>query len=280
MVSEPSRAGPHEEAERLGVTGLLHDRVAVVTGAAAGIGRATAMLFASAGAQVVVADVNQTAAHEAEAEIKANDGIATAQRCDVTSSRDVENLIAFTERQYGGVDVVVANAGVNVYGTVETTDEVTWDHVFAVNLNGAYRTAHFAIPAMRRRGGGVFLFTASDQAVYPRGGSVAYSAGKAAIVNMVKVMAMDHGPHNIRVNCVCPGPTRTAMAAMSLQRFGVREEEIGVTVPYQQRLAEPLEVAKVHLFLASDLASFVSGVALVVDGAHSAGAFTLEAEPA
>jgi NAD(P)-dependent dehydrogenase (short-subunit alcohol dehydrogenase family) len=201
-------------------------------------------------------------------------GEALAGACDVTSFAGVAALMAFAETAYGGVDIVVANAGINVYGDVDTTDEATWDRLYAVNVKGVYNTAHHGIPALKRRGGGAFLATASDQALLPRAGSIAYSSAKAAVITMVKVMAVDHGPDNIRVNCVCPGPTRTAMAALSMEKFGVSEADVGVNVPLQQRFAEPAEVARALLFLASDLASFVSGVALLVDGAHGAGIFT------
>jgi NAD(P)-dependent dehydrogenase (short-subunit alcohol dehydrogenase family) len=256
---------------------LLSGKVALVTGAGMGIGRATAEAFAAAGARVVVSDLDVAAAEVVRRGIESASGTAIACACDVTSAADVARVVARTEREYGGVDIVVANAGINVYGTVDTTDEATWDRIYAVNVKGVYNAAHHGIPALKRRGGGAFLATASDQALLPRAGSVAYSSGKAAVITMVKVMALDHGPDNIRVNCVCPGPTRTAMAAQSMERFGVTEADVGVNVPLQQRFAEPEEVASVLLFLASDMAAFVTGEAILVDGGHAAGVFTATA---
>jgi NAD(P)-dependent dehydrogenase (short-subunit alcohol dehydrogenase family) len=182
-------------------------------------------------------------------------------------------LIAAAVEHFGRLDILVSNAAVGSSGTVEDLDGESWDHVFAVNVKGTFHCARYAIPHLRAAGGGVILITSSTSARHPLPGSLAYTAGKAALLAMARVMALDHGAEGIRVNCVCPGPTRTPMLERTLETLGGHIGGFSSTVPLGGRPARAVEVAEAMLFLASDQASFISGQELSVDGGQSAGAF-------
>lgn len=259
----------------------LANKVAVVTGAASGIGQATAEIFAEDGASVTVADVNVEAAERVVAGIIQRSGRAIAVRTDVSKAGDAQAMVAATVEAFGGLDILVSNAGAMLLGTAVSTSEEDWDRIFAVNVRGGFLCSKYAIPEMRKRGGGAILFTASTGGLEGFNGQLAYCASKAAIVSMVQTMALDHAQHNIRVNCVCPGPVRTPMSAATLQKMGpgvmaALDQRLKQFIPYQARLAEPREIAAALLFLASDEASFITGHALVVDGAQTAGRFVPE----
>jgi NAD(P)-dependent dehydrogenase (short-subunit alcohol dehydrogenase family) len=252
---------------------LLEGRRTLITGAATGIGRAIAERFAEEGASLIVADLDSERVETVAEELRSAGHRAKAVATDVSVEAQAASASAAAVEEYGGLDVLVSNAGVGVYGDALGTDVATWDRAFAVNVKGGFLCARAAIPAIRDSGGGVILFTASEHGISPTPGTVAYSAGKAAVVNMTRAMALDHGRDGIRVNCVCPGGTRTEQAMRTMERFGLSEDAHGRTVPYGARLAEPVEIANAFVFLASDLAGFVSGQAVVVDGGHSAGYF-------
>lgn len=254
----------------------LEDKVAIVSGAGSGIGAATAARFAEEGAAVLVADLDEDAAAETAAEIEGSGGRAAPRRTDVSRASDAEAMVEAAVETFGGLDVLVNNAGIERNGSVVSMSEEDWDAVFAVNLKGGFLCSKYAIPRIRERGGGSVLFTSSVGGLWGSTGAAAYSAAKAAVVNLTQTMALDHAHHGIRVNCVCPGGTRTPLATSLVEELGLMEafqERLKQLVPYEGRLAEPREIADTFVFLASDEASFVTGEAVVVDGGQHAGLF-------
>ncbi len=254
----------------------LKDKVAIVTGGAAGIGQASAILFAEEGARVVVADVDQAQGDQTVAQIKINGGDAVFVRCDVSSEDDARGLSEETLAAFGRIDILVNNAAVFVLKGLEATVE-DWQRSLSVNVVGASLVSRYASEAMKRNDGGsgrgaiVNLGSISSFAAQPQ--FVAYSATKAAIVQMTRNMAMDLAEFNIRVNCVCPGTIITSATERHRKQLGITLEEfIAETGPLHllNRVGHPREVACAILFLASDEASFITGAHLMVDGGYTA----------
>ncbi|MEZ5170010.1 MAG: SDR family oxidoreductase [Acidimicrobiia bacterium] len=259
----------------------LAGRSALVTGAGSGIGAATARRFAEEGASVTVADVDGEAAFATVDEIVSGGGAAVACTGDVSVADDAVVMVDAAVEAHGGLHVLVNNAGVERTGSVVAMPEEDWDLVFDVNVKGGFLCSKAAIPAIRESGGGSILFTASVGGLWGCTGQAAYSAAKAAVVNMTQSLALDHSGHGIRVNCVCPGGTRTPMATATIEMLGPEvvemfEEKIKAIVPFEGRLAEPREIADAFVYLASDEASFITGHALVVDGGQHAGMYIPE----
>ena len=247
-------------------------KVAVVTGAASGFGEAIARRFASEGASVVVADVNEPDGKRVVASIEGEGGKVLFVRCDVSRADDVRSLIDGSVDQFGGVDVLVNNAGFS-HRAMPMWDlpEEEFDRVFATNTKGVYLGVKYAVPVLRARGGGVIVNTASIGAVAPRPGVTAYNATKGAVVTMTRGLAVELAPFKIRVNAVNPVAAETGFVrgAMGVDTFpdGVRKSLIA-GIPLG-RLTEPGDVAAAVLFLASDEAEFLTGVCLDVDGGRS-----------
>ncbi len=257
----------------------LEGKVAIVTGSGSGIGAATAARFAEEGAAVLVADVDEEAAARTVADVEGAGGRVVPQRTDVSQAADAEAMVAAAIDAFGGLDVLVNNAGIERNGSVVSMAEEDWDAVFDVNLKGGFLCSKYAIPRIRERGGGSVLFTASVGGLWGSTNAAAYSAAKAAVVNLTQTMALDHARHGIRVNCVCPGGTRTPLATALVEELGLMEafeERLRHLVPFEGRLAEPREIADAFVFLASDEASFVTGESIVVDGGQHAGLFIPE----
>ncbi len=248
-------------------------KVAIVTGAGSGIGRATAMLLASEGARVTVADINEKHARKVVDEITSAGGEARAQVVDVAEADAIEAMVADTVAAFGGLDVLHNNAAALDQNRndqdVVTMDLATWDRVLAVNLTGPMLGCRFAIPAMLERGGGAIVNTASAAAFYGSG-STAYNTTKAAIVSLTQCVATEYGHRGIRCNAVAPGVVvdRAAQEALG----GPMSERLA---PYTTshligRLGYPEEIAAAVAYLASDDAKFVTGETLRVDGGFTA----------
>lgn len=250
----------------------LHGKVAIVTGGASGIGRATALLFAHEGASVIVADMNESGAHVARA-ISESGGSAAFERADVSLAADCRRLVEHARSQFGGLHILFNNAGIVRRATVVELDEADWDRVLAVNTKAVYLLSKFAIPLMEASGGGAIVNTASGWGLAGGPRAAAYCASKGAVVLLTKAMAIDHAPQKIRVNCICPGDTDTAMLRHEAAQLGVPADAFLAEAAHRplRRVGTPEEIAQAVLFLASDDASFITGTALVVDGGGLAG---------
>jgi NAD(P)-dependent dehydrogenase (short-subunit alcohol dehydrogenase family) len=254
--------------------GPLEGKVALVTGAGSGIGRATAIGLASAGASVVVNDLAPGGLDEAVAEIEAVGGKAAVARGDVRARDDVAAVIELARASFGGLDVVVANAAVSLYEEFELQSEETIDLVLDTDLKGALLTAQLALPELRRRGGGSIVFLSSVQAYVTLPGCVPYAAAKAGLVAAARALAPEVGAYGIRVNAVSPGTIDTPMLHRDLSGMN-REEATAFLRRVEQanalgRLGRPAEIADTIVFLASDAASYVTGTSIVVDGGYLA----------
>ena len=247
--------------------GRLQGKVAVVTGAGSGIGRAAAVLFAAEGARVVCADVSGR-----EDETAAGIGAAAlAVRADVSRSDDVVRMIGAAESEWGGLDVLFNNAGFGgpIVPLAEQTEE-NFDNVLAVNLKGVFLGMKYGIAAMLRSGGGSVINTASAAGLVGWKGHSAYSAAKGGVVQMTKSAALDYAEAGVRVNAICPGMTWTGLVAASATH-PVPPPDARVPPQPMARWGLPDELAAAALFLASDESSFITGAAIPVDGGYVAG---------
>ena len=245
--------------------GRLDGKVALITGAASGIGRASALLFAKEGARVAVVDRALPGAQETVAIIKKAKGEAIAIEADVSRTADVETMVKKTVNTYGRLDILFNNAGISFRTLAFTADlsEEDWDAVLDTNLKSVFLASRLAIPIMIKQGGGVIVNTSSTNGL--GGGPLVspYCASKAGMILLSKTMAAEYAKQKIRVNCICPGMINTPMMAPNLPALQMD------FIP-QGRAGEPEEIAQAALFLASDDASYVTGVFLSVDGGWSA----------
>jgi len=251
----------------------LEGRVALITGGASGIGRATALLFAQEGATVAVVDRDGTGALAVAHEIGEEGGKAVAVRCDVSQAIDCRRAVDEAVSAFGGLDILFNNAGIIRRASVLDLTEEEWDRAMAVNVKSIYLMSKYAIPIMARSGGGVIVNTGSGWGLVGGRNAVSYCASKGAVVNMTRAMALDHAAQNIRVNCVCPGDTDTGMLRSEAQQLGATAESFLVEAANRPlgRIGRPEDIAQAVLYLASDASSFVTGTTLVVDGGGLAG---------
>ena len=253
--------------------GRVDGRTAVVTGAASGIGRATAMLLAAEGAAVVAADIDEPGGQALVAAIGEAGGRAAFIRCDVTSAADAQKAVETAVATFGGLDILVNNAGVLRRADIPSLLEEDWDRTMAVNVKSVYLLSRAAIPIMAAAGGGAIVNSGSGWGLSGGPKAAAYCASKGAVVNLTRAMAIDHGPQGIRVNCVCPGDTDTPMLRQEATDLGITVEEViasSATRPLG-RVGTPDDVARAILWLASDDAGWVTGSILLVDGGGLAG---------
>jgi NAD(P)-dependent dehydrogenase (short-subunit alcohol dehydrogenase family) len=245
----------------------LRGKVALVTGASSGIGRATALAFARSGAKVLVADVQDQAGADTVAEITANGGDAFYQRCDVRKSEEVCAMVAATVTRWGRLDCAFNNAGVNLLGRDEFEDE-HWDFGIDVNLSGVMRCIREEAAAMLRTGGGAIVNTSSINGIVGNPNQPAYVASKHGVVGLTRQAALKWAQSGIRVNAVCPGVIATPMTA-PLAEVPEIKQMIDAMTP-MGRFGQPEEIASAVVWLCSDAASFVTGHPLVIDGGATA----------
>lgn len=249
----------------------FENQVIVITGASGGIGAATARAFAIEKAIVVLADIKMN--EGLDIELKELGATTSSFVIDVSKAEDCEALVKSVINKYGRLDVLFNNAGITRRATVEGTSEEEWDQVLAVNLKSVFLMSKYAIPFMKNQGKGTIVNTASGWGLVGGAKASSYCASKGAVVLLTKAMAIDHGPDNIRVNCVCPGDTITPMLINEAEQLGLPANaliESAVARPLG-RAGQPEEIANAVLFLASSQASFITGEALVVDGGGLAG---------
>lgn len=243
------------------------DRVALVTGAAKGIGAGIAERFAEAGAAVAVFDIDGPGARAMTGKLRGT-GRSLAIEGDVSNEDDARRAVEQTAAQFGRLDILVNNAGIEVAGTIPDYTPEQWDRQLNVNLKGAFLFAKYAIPRMRIRGGVIVNISSVHSFVsYP--GNAAYDASKAGMVALTRTLALDHGREGIRVNAICPGYIDTPLMEEWLSTVSDREETMRQVLAAHPlgRIGTPRDIADAALFLASDAASFISGTTLVVDGA-------------
>jgi NAD(P)-dependent dehydrogenase (short-subunit alcohol dehydrogenase family) len=244
--------------------GRLEGRVALVTGAAVGIGQATAQLFAEEGAWVFLADANEAGVVAASAALSENGLRATPIATDVSRGQDVTQLFRSISSTAGRLDVIVSNAGVNVRSDLRHLSDADWVRIREVNLDGVLRIARDGLPLLQVSGRGSLINIASimgHRGLRQLGG---YSATKGAVAALTRALAVEYAPFNVRVNTVSPGFIETAMTERALRMPAIRQALVDRTV--MKRLGHPIEVARVALFLAGDDASYVTGAEIVVDG--------------
>ncbi len=249
------------------MAGRLGNKVALVTGGASGIGKATATLFAREGAAVVIADANEAAGKSVAKEIQDAGGRAASIRVDVTKGAEVAAMITYAEKEFGALHVLFNNAGIfpDDDGSVVDTDEAIFDLVMNVNLKGVFLGCKYGIPALLRAGGGSIINTASFVAVMGAATSQsAYTASKGGVLALTREIAVEFARKNIRANSLCPGPVNTPLL-QSLLADPARRARRFVHLP-MGRLAEATEIANAVLFLASDESSYVNGTTFLVDG--------------
>jgi NAD(P)-dependent dehydrogenase (short-subunit alcohol dehydrogenase family) len=252
----------------------FHDRVAMITGGASGIGKASAHLFAQSGAKVALVDVDEAVGPTVVQEIKDEGGQACFISCDVTQDAECRRAVEETIKAFGSLRILVNSAGIIHRTTILETSEKQWDHTLAVNLKGIFLTCKYALPEMIQDGGGAIINISSGWGLVGGRQAAAYCASKGGVVLLTKAMALDHAHQNIRVNCVCPGDVDTPMLRAEARQLGVSVEEFlaGAADRPMGRLGTPEEIARSVLFLASEAASYITGTVLVVDGGGLAGA--------
>lgn len=252
--------------------GRLENKIAVITGAASGIGRAAAVIFAKEGASLALADLQKDLLDETVKMVENEGGKVVSQVTDVSDESQIKSLIDLAADTYGGIDILCNNAGITgMMAGPEEQDGANWQTVYAVNVLAAVYAVKYATPHLVKSGKGSVINTASVAGIRSGAGGNAYSASKAAVINYTQTLACDFGGYNIRVNAVCPGLIETGMTqpVFDYARSKGKEEKLGSRCELR-RYGRPEEIAYAILFLASDEASFITGQALAVCGGNTA----------
>ena len=243
----------------------LNNKIAIITGAASGIGRATAVRFAQEGAKVIVADINEQGGQETVARVKAAGGEATFVKTDVGNETDIQHMIETAVQTYGGLDVLYNNAYWTLAQYAEATTTENWNRTLDVTLRAVFLGVKYALPHLRARGGGVILNTASVHSVVGLPGYAAYQAAKGGVLSLTRGLALELVKDNIRVVAILPGAIDTPAVRISPD---ISVAELEATIP-MKRLGKPEEIANTALFLASDEASYITGTGVLVDGGYT-----------
>ncbi len=255
----------------------LSGKVALITGAASGIGKETALLFAQEGASVVACDIDDKGGADTVLQIEEAGGRALYVHSDVAKAGDCKNMIERAESKFGGLHILFNNAGImdGRDDDAEATEEDVWDLTMNINLKGVFLGCKYGIPALKRAGGGSIINTASFVALLGAATpQIAYTASKGGVLSMTRELAVIHARENIRVNALCPGPLRTELLMKFLDSEAKRQRRL-IHIP-MGRFGEAAEMAKAALFLASDDSSYVTGTEFVVDGGITAAYVTPE----
>jgi NAD(P)-dependent dehydrogenase (short-subunit alcohol dehydrogenase family) len=249
------------------------DKVAIITAAGSGAGRAGALIFAREGAKVVVGDIDAKAGEETVRMVKDRDGDATSVVVDVGKVSDIQRLIETTVKTYGKINILWNHAGIPGPGKLEDTEEEPFVKAWEVNCKGGFFATKFAVPHMKKAGSGSIIFTASVSALRASPFSPSYAMAKGGLITFTMSLAVYLGPYNIRTNCICPGMIDSPMARVFIDRSGsmtgtTREDIVKATAKTSPmgRIATPEDIAQAAVFLASDEASYINGVILPVDG--------------
>jgi NAD(P)-dependent dehydrogenase (short-subunit alcohol dehydrogenase family) len=245
----------------------LEGNVAVITGGSAGIGAATAQLFGKLGADVVILDINRDQGEKVAAQIRKEGFKARFLVCDVTREADCIHIAGTLKSDYPCLDILFNNAGVIIRKNVTDLAEPEWDAVIDVSLKGVYLLSKHLIPQMKEKGGAI-VNTGSGWSLKGGDNAAAYCAAKAGVLNLTRAMAIDYGKYNIRINCVCPGDTDTALLRSEARQLGEDETLFLKDASNRPlgRMGTPDDIAKAVLFLASPMSAWVSGTSLLVDG--------------
>lgn len=254
----------------------LIDKVAVITGAGSGIGKAAALRLASEGAKIAAIELLPDRAEAIVAEIRTNGGEALAMPCNVSDAASVQQAMTTIAEKWGHIDIVFANAGINgVWAPIEELTPEEWNHTIQVNLYGAFFTIKYAVPFLKKQGGSIIVTSSvNGTRVFSNSGAVAYSCAKAGQSVMAKMLAPELAPHGVRINAICPGPVRTNIIENTEQRNrqSIRwpVEFPNGTIPLTGKTpADPDRIAQLVLFLASEQSAFITGSEIHIDGSQS-----------